>query len=260
MDLQLDINIANQYKSKSQMSRVMTEDWVMNNAYCPNCGNDLTNFENNRPVADFFCSKCNEEFELKSKKGINIGKKIVAGAYSTMIDRISSENNPNFFFLTYRKDNLKIINFLIIPNYYFVEDIIEKRNPLSVNACRVGWVGCNIVLSKIPNSGRIFLVKSANIISKKTVIKQWNKTTFLKNKRGKSKGWILDVMKCLDNVSKNEFTLKDIYQFENTLKARHPNNKFIKDKIRQQLQILRDKGIIKFLGRGKYKKIIYDKL
>ena len=34
-------------------------------------------------------------------------------------------------------------------------------------------------------------------------------------------------------------------------------NNFIKDKIRQQLQILRDKAIIEFVGRGKYKKISY---
>ena len=32
------------------------------------------------------------------------------------------------------------------------------------------------------------------------------------------------------------------------------NNNFIKDKIRQQLQVLRDKGMIDFMSRGKYKK------
>jgi type II restriction enzyme len=46
-----------------------------------------------------------------------------------------------------------------------------------------------------------------------------------------------------------------MYQFENKLKIKHPNNNFIKDKIRQQLQVLRDKGLIEFVGRGKYKKV-----
>lgn len=46
-----------------------------------------------------------------------------------------------------------------------------------------------------------------------------------------------------------------MYQFEENLKLKYPNNNFIKDKLRQQLQILRDKGIIEFIGRGKYKRI-----
>ena len=37
-------------------------------------------------------------------------------------------------------------------------------------------------------------------------------------------------------------------------------NNFIKDKIRQQLQLLRDKGIIEFVGRGNYKKVNYGNI
>ena len=40
-----------------------------------------------------------------------------------------------------------------------------------------------------------------------------------------------------------------------TEKSKYTNNNFIKDKIRQQLQVLRDQGIIEFNGRGNYKKI-----
>jgi type II restriction enzyme len=46
-----------------------------------------------------------------------------------------------------------------------------------------------------------------------------------------------------------------VYQFEKQLAAKHPENNHIKDKIRQQLQMLRDKGIIGFNGRGHYRKI-----
>lgn len=51
-----------------------------------------------------------------------------------------------------------------------------------------------------------------------------------------------------------------MYAFEDKLKIKYPNNNFIKDKIRQQLQILRDKGIIEFTGRGIYKKLNYGNL
>ena len=63
-------------------------------------------------------------------------------------------------------------------------------------------------------------------------------------------------MKCVDLINKDTFTLDDVYKFESKLKLKYPKNNFIKDKIRQQLQQLRDKGIIEFIGRGNYKKII----
>ncbi len=87
-------------------------------------------YGNNKPVADFYCENCSEEFELKSKNG-NVGKKIVDGAYATMIERLNSDNNPNFFFLTYDKSTLEIRNFLTIPKYFFVPSIIEKRKALA---------------------------------------------------------------------------------------------------------------------------------
>lgn len=46
-----------------------------------------------------------------------------------------------------------------------------------------------------------------------------------------------------------------MYAFENQLSIKHPNNKHIKDKIRQQLQTLRDTGFIEFVKPGFYKYI-----
>ena len=255
MNLKLNSVIAKQYKSNSQKIRVISEYWVKQNGYCPNCGCGLSEFENNRPVADFLCQNCREEFELKSKNSKSIGAKIVDGAYGTMIERINSENNPNFFFLTYNKLSLEVTNFLIIPNFYFIPDIIEKRKPLSDNARRAGWVGCNIKLNEVPINGRIYFVKNSVVVERNSVLDNWHKSSFLKKKKGETKGWILDVMNCVDKINYEEFSLKDVYQFENVLKAKHPNNSFIKDKIRQQLQLLRDKGIIEFLWNGKYKKV-----
>jgi type II restriction enzyme len=84
----LNKNLVLDYKNNSQKIRIMSEIWVKENIFCPNCGNKISNFENNKPVADFYCKKCSEEFELKSKKG-NIAKKIPAGAYSKMIERLN---------------------------------------------------------------------------------------------------------------------------------------------------------------------------
>ena len=159
MQTVFNTQIANRYKSNAQKIRVLSEDWTIKESFCPNCGNSIVDFENNRPVADFYCPSCNEEYELKSKKG-NIGKKIVDGAYSAMIERLQSQNNPNFFFLNYDLQTYKVINFLVIPKHFFVPKIIEKRKPLSPNARRAGWVGCNILLEEIPESGKIFYIKN----------------------------------------------------------------------------------------------------
>lgn len=254
MNLKLNLKLAKGFNSKSQIARLLTENWVLNNSYCPNCGDiPLMEFENNRPVADFYCKKCREEFELKSKDG-KLSKTITDGSYSTMIERINSDNNPNFFFLTYTK-RWTVNDFLIIPKQFFTPEIIIKRSPLAVTAKRAGWVGCNIDISKVSDSGRVFLVKNSQVIDSKIVNESFNKMLFLREKSKESKGWILDILNCVDAIQKVSFNIDDVYKFEKQLKIKYPNNNFIKDKIRQQLQILRDKGIIEFVGRGKYKKI-----
>ena len=254
MNLQLDSAEARGYRSASQIARVLTEKWVGKNSYCPRCGrSNLERFENNQPVADFYCSDCKAEYELKSKKDV-FSLKIVDGAYEMMIKRINSQNNPHFFFLNYSSNHNQVINFLVIPNHYFTNDIIEQRSPLSKNARRAGWIGCNILLQNIPTSGRIYLIKNQKIEDRQTVVENWSKTSFLAKQRLESRGWTIEIMNLVEKHNSNYFDLKDIYGFENVLKKKFPRNSFIKPKIRQQLQILRDKGLIEFLGNGKYRK------
>ena len=252
MNLSLDLELAKSYTSTSQKARVLTEGWVLNEVYCPSCGGPVDNYVNNKPVADFYCKKCIEDFELKSKNG-KIGKKVSAGAYSQMIKRISSPEKPNFFFMGYL-DTLSVNDFFVVPKHFFVSEIIEERKPLAETARRAGWIGSNILFSKIPKAGQIFYVEDGKEVAKEDVLEKWQKTVFLKKvKKADAKGWILDIMNCIDALNKKEFTLADVYAFENDLKAIHPENKNIKPKIRQQLQFLRDKGYLEFVGEGVYK-------
>lgn len=255
MKLRLETKLAVQYKSPSQKARVLTESWVASNIYCPACGIGIKKFESNRPVADFYCVKCTEEYELKSKASA-ISSKIVDGAYKTMIDRLMGNNIPSLFLLSYSLYDYSILDFFIIPKHFFVSTIIERRSPLSAGARRAGWVGCNILLDGIPSSGRIFYIKNRHIESRDAVLRTWKKTLFLRDeKEDLNKGWIIDVMRCIDSLGKKEFNLNEIYAFEKDLRVLHPNNKHIKDKIRQQLQFLRDKDYLDFIGKGRYKLI-----
>ena len=254
MNLFFNKKLADGYTSLSQKIRVLTEDWVDKQIYCPNCGQlNIDKYENNRPVADFFCANCQEDYELKSKKD-SIGTKIVDGAYRTMIERLRSTNNPNFFLLNYVLRDFSVLNFLVIPKHFFVPDIIEKRQPLSQAARRAGWVGCNILLQSIPQNGKIFFVKNSQAEPKELVVANWQKTLFLRDEKEISaKGWLLDTMNCIEKLGNREFSLDEVYAFESLLSKKHPDNKHIKDKIRQQLQVLRDKGYLNFVGRGKYR-------
>ncbi|MEW6739103.1 MAG: hypothetical protein AB1325_04250 [Nitrospirota bacterium] len=49
-----------------------------------------------------------------------------------------------------------------------------------------------------------------------------------------------------------DLSLGEAYSFDRRLQVLHPDNKHIRPKICQQLQILRDKGILEFKGQGKY--------
>jgi type II restriction enzyme len=46
--------------------------------------------------------------------------------------------------------------------------------------------------------------------------------------------------------------LDDVYRFQNDLGRLHPKNSNIRPKIRQQLQVLRDIGVVRFISPGRY--------
>lgn len=256
MNLKIDNRTIGNYHSGTQIARVLTENWVNQNMYCPRCGNlHIKHFENNRPVADFYCPSCNNEYELKSKNG-TLGHKITDGAYDTMIERITSNNNPDFFFMSYSKTVLEVIDFILIPKHFFVPDIVEKRKPLAPTARRAGWTGCNILIDKIPLQGRIAIVSNGKVQDMNDVVYKVNKSNQLETNDISTRGWLMDILNCVNKVSSKTFTLSEIYEFEDILKLKHPRNNNIRPKIRQQLQFLRDKGFIEFLGNGRYVKVL----
>lgn len=241
------------YTSGSQSARAWTEGWVRDWVYCPNCGSPTINpFPNNSPVADFFCASCKEEYELKSQKNI-FGNKVLDGSFRTKCDRLAADNNPNLFLLNYNLKELSVRNLFVVPKHFFVREIIEERKPLAPTARRAGWIGSNILLNQIPQSGKIYIVRNGQIEPKDSVLSQWNKTRFLRDQGQEGRGWLIEVMKCVDAIGKNEFQIEDVYAYEDRLSRLYPENRNVKPKIRQQLQFLRDRGYLDFVSRGYYR-------
>ncbi len=239
--------------SGSQSARAWTEAWMKAWGYCPHCGAAaLSSFPNNQPVADFFCASCSEEFELKSKKG-KFGPKLANGSFKTKCERLAASNNPNFFLMNYDLKSLAVVNLFIVPKHFFVREIVEERRPLALTARRAGWIGSNILLSRVPESGKIHIVQNGLIREKELVLAEWQKTLFLRQESLETRGWLLDVMNCVELLGKREFTLDEVYLFERHLGELYPGNQNVKPKIRQQLQYLRDRGSIDFVSRGNYR-------
>lgn len=256
MNLKFQVEVADGYHSKSQSARVLTERWVSQNMFCPRCGNStVEHFPNNKPVADFFCPSCMSQYELKSKTG-KIDNKINDGAYQTMINRITGLDNPDFFFMRYSISEFCVKDLILIPKHFFVPTMIEKRRPLSSNARRTGWVGCNILLGEVPIQGRISIIQDGYVKDVDAVVKEVETAQRLADDNLRRRGWMLDVLNCINSIQSREFDLSDVYRFESVLAKKHPRNNNICPKIRQQLQVLRDRGFIEFIGRGKYRKCV----
>ena len=152
----------------------------------------------------------------------------------------------------------EVTDLFLVPKHFFVPSVIEMRNPLSSTAKRAGWKGCNILINQIPEQGRIPIIahrvacdvdKTVNLVKQ---VERLNSGTLEAN------GWLFDVLNCVNLISKLQFTLSDVYMFENNLQLMHPNNHNIQAKIRQQLQRLRDAKFIEFLGDGNYRKLKSD--
>ncbi|WP_082520273.1 DpnI domain-containing protein [Rhodanobacter sp. Root480] len=253
MDLNFDALLAAHYKGPTQWARVVTERWVSTHLFCPSCGHSLESYPNNTPAADFLCLTCHEQFELKSKQGL-FGSRIVDGAYSAMLRRLRSNQAPNLLGLTYDRAQARVRNLFVIPSQFFVPEIIERRKPLAPTARRAGWVGCNILVRKVPPAGRVSIITDGVAIAKGDVLKAWRRTLFLRDQpQLEKRGWLLDVMNCVERLEKPQFQLSDVYQHEDSIARLHPGNRHVRAKIRQQLQVLRDSGFLEFLGQGQYR-------
>lgn len=240
------------YKSNSQITRVLTEDWFLREMYCPCCLNvHVKDFPNNNKGSDFLCENCKNEFQLKSSKN-KFSKKLLDGEYNTMRKIILENTSPNFFLLNYSQDDWSVKNLVLIPKFFISFSMVEKRKPLSEKAQRAGWTGCNFLLQNLPEEGRIDIVKNEKILDKNQINKTWRKMFFLNKTNPEFRGWTSDVLKVVEDLQK-DFSLTDIYKYEEYFRELHPLNNNIKAKIRQQLQILRDNKIIDFLGNGEYK-------
>lgn len=240
------------YKSKSQQARVVTEEWGRETLFCPNCDSaSLGGKPANNPAIDFTCPSCSAAFQLKAKKG-RIGATIADGAYAAMLAAVREDRTPNLLIMRYELPTWRVVDLLLIPHFAFPESAIVERKPLSPTAKRAGWVGCNIDLTRIAPEARISIVASRLPSAPSEVRSLYEKLKPLKEIRAAQRGWTLDVLSIVRRIRRTEFKNEDVYVFERELEHLHPDNRNVRAKIRQQLQVLRDTGLLLHQGAGRW--------
>lgn len=75
---------------------------------------------------------------------------------------------------------------------------------------------------------------------KKTIWKRLNKS----GNSLASGSWGYDIIKCIDALGKETFTIKELNTLEAKLKSWHPDNNNIAAKIRQQVRVLKENGFL----------------
>lgn len=254
MNLQMDMSLGQMYSNKSQIARVRTEDWAGRELFCAAClSPSLTQSPNNAKAIDFVCPQCRAEYQLKSAAKWN-DNRIVDAGYDAMMDKIRRDETPHLLVLSY-SPRWEVENLLLVPRFFFSASSVQKRNPLAPTARRAGWVGCNILLSAIAADGKLPMVQKGIVQTAVQVRSQYDKVSPLAKVSVALRGWTLDVFACVRRLGKTDFALADVYTFESYLARLHPENNNVLPKIRQQLQVLRDAGLVEFLSPGRYRLI-----
>jgi len=203
------------------------------------------------PVYDFYSPECQEKFQLKSAH-TTFARTALGASYDATMQALLQDAFPSLIFLHYNRPTWTVEDLFVVHRACITTSCIIPRNPLSPEAKRRGWKGYNIALDMIPEIGRIWVVSEGVIRKKQEVLKQWKRTESLLNVEPERRGWTADVLRCVEKLYAT-FTLENMYSFEKDLARIHPKNHNIKAKIRQQLQVLRDLGLVDFVSPGVYR-------
>jgi type II restriction enzyme len=118
-------------------------------------------------------------------------------------------NTPNLFLLQYHLNPMTVSSVSFIPDFAFTLSAVECRKPLAATARRAGWVGCNILLSRIPSDARIFLVKDSRAVPADVARRAFHKLKPLASLKAEKRGWTLDVLNVVRSLNKSEFNLAE---------------------------------------------------
>ena len=169
-------------------------------------------------------------------------------AYRPWIESIENGTTPNLLLMRYDLHQLKVAHLEVIPSFFIRASCIKSW----LLSTRPHYEMCSIHVAMVGPDARIKIIERGEAKHPKEVQERYRSFAWMRHADSKTRGWTADVLRCIRHIKKNEFTLQQVYSYESELRKLHPENKFVRAKIRQQLQILRDKGFLEFGERGSY--------
>jgi type II restriction enzyme len=151
-----------------------------------------------------------------------------------------------------RSESWQVQSLTAIHSSFLTPWVIEQRPPLAEHARRAGWIGCNIRLDRIPPDGEIALIDRGILSTKMEVREKFKRFLPLADLPLEQRSWTTLTLATIRTLGASSFSLSDLYDREQQFAAIYPGNRHIRAKIRQQLQVLRDLGVLSFKGDGIY--------
>jgi type II restriction enzyme len=257
MQLQCNPALAAGRTSPSQQVKLISEGWFTAEAYCLNCTSPhVTATTAGTAFRDHFCTVCGQGYELKSGKRAHT-RTVQDGGYDSMMREIRAENPPALMLLQY-DPAWRVQRLVAVHPVFLTPAVVRKRpkphiRPVSGDEY---WM-CDLDLTVIPSDGKIFVVQSGGVRPEAVVRQEFRRSKRFADIPLKLRGWTSLVLSVVRRLGKKEFTLAEIYAHEGMMHAVYPENSHVRDKIRQQMQVLRDLGYVEFLSkRGEYRMLL----
>jgi len=240
-----------EFRSGAQWARDFTERWWAERGYCFACHSDdrLEVLENNAPCWDFRCRACGHPFQLKGSLNKS-GTTVQDGSYKVMTDYIRRMMSPTFVLLRYTRDRT-VPQVAAVHCVFITKDAIVPRKPLTA---RPSYVMCSVRLADIPMQAKISVVENFSFVKKDKVREQFQKLSSLENRQVKGRGWMALILNLTQRLPAGNFRVDDLLAFRNEIEKQFPDNRHVREKVRQQLQFLRNAGLVQFVdNRGTFR-------
>ena len=254
MNLVCNPDLALHLNSPSQKARIISESWFAREGYCLNCSSNQLSATTPGTVArDFVCPRCGFPYELKSSAKAHV-RIVNDGGYDAMMRRIHAAETPALMLL-HRSTDWHVQRLVAIHPVFITPEVVRPRKTPHTRP-RTGqkYLMCDLDLTRIPSDGKIILVEDASSRSPAVVRKLFHESMRFLDIPIEKRGWSALVLAVLRRIGNADITLQQVYAYEPLIRAAYPNNRHVREKIRQQLQVLRDLGYIEFVSkRGEYR-------
>ena len=156
--------VPSHWKTDSRVYGEACEHWISDHYSCPSCGvGRLEKLTANEKSIDHRCYNCAELFQVKAHKK-SFEKRdgtieFIGAEYRTTLSSLEGEKKWNLILVEYDRGSSKIKKVGTILKEDIAKDNIIPRKPLSENARRAGWQGCNFKFNKdVVNFGTVIAI------------------------------------------------------------------------------------------------------